>query len=411
MKKLCLLLAGGFLLTACEKEPNTVPVQDDPTIKQRTETIVDYRVSKSTAINRAIKAVEGLRGRAASRAEALRVAKAEVVGSRVASRSGNAADTLFYLINFDDNQGFALVAADERNTDVYMMAEEGSLDLETLDPESPVSHFMNQAEEYAAYERGGIRPVLPELDTTNMTYFDDTKYHNGELYLCHTEEEEIVQAPLLTTQWHQNYPYNKLCVNSSGNRVKAGCAAIAVAQIMAYHRHPSTYNWDAILRYNMVDPSETDAVESAALLVYNVGSAIEIDYAGDGDTGATIDTVHLRLPNLGYLRNAVSNYSFDTVASSVLTDGPVYIRGDEVNGNSPAHAWVIDGVRCSKKTEYLYNIQTRVLTYTLITHYNQYVHNNWGSEYENAWTTSGVFEFYGYRYSGNNKIISYIRPM
>lgn len=410
MKKLCLLLAGVFVLTACEKEPNTAPVQDDPTIEQCTETVVDYRVSKSTAINRAIKAVEGLKGRAESRAEALRVAKAEVVGSRVASRSGYAADTLFYLINFDDNQGFALVAADERNTDVYMMAEEGSLDLETLDPESPVSYFMNQAEEYATYERGVIRPVIPELDTTNMTYFDDTKYYNGELYLCHTEEEEVIQDALLTTKWHQNYPYNKNCLYN-GVRVDAGCAAIAVAQIMAYHRHPSTYNWDAMLRYNMIDISETDAVEAVASLVYNVGSTIEIDYEGDGNTGATIDTVHLRLPNLGYLRNSVTNYSFDTVVSSVLAERPVYIRGDEVNSYSLAHAWIIDGVQYSERTEYLYDIQTRVLTYTLVTRDNQYVHNNWGREYENAWTLSGVFEFYGYRYSNNNKIISNIRPM
>ena len=403
------MLAGVVLLAACEKEPNIAPKVEDDT-EQESATVVDYRVSKSTAISRAIKAVEGLKDRATSRTAALRVAKAEVVSSRAATRSGNAADTLFYLINFEDNQGFALVAADERNTDVYMMAEEGSLDLETLDPESPISYFMDQAAGYATYELGIIRPIVPELDTTNMTYFDDTKYYNGELYLCHTEEEEVIQDALLTTKWHQDYPYNKNCLYN-GARVDAGCATIAVAQIMAYHRHPSTYNWDAMLRYNMIDLSETDAVEAVASLVYNVGSTIEIDYEGDGNTGVTIDTVHLRLPNLGYLRNAVTNYSFDTVVSSVLAERPVYIRGDETNSYSPAHAWVIDGVQYSERTEYLYDIQTRVLTYTLVTRDNQYVHNNWGREYENAWTLSGVFEFYGYRYSSNNKIISNIRPL
>ena len=47
-------------------------------------------------------------------------------------------------------------------------------------------------------------------------------------------------GPLLSTKWHQNSPFNAKCPNQS----KAGCVAIAMAQIMKFHEHPKTYNWN-----------------------------------------------------------------------------------------------------------------------------------------------------------------------
>ena len=57
-------------------------------------------------------------------------------------------------------------------------------------------------------------------------------------------------GPLLTTKWHQRYPYNITKYDY------LGCVTIATAQIMKYFRHPTIFNWD-----NMPDsmqlPSES----------------------------------------------------------------------------------------------------------------------------------------------------------
>jgi len=45
---------------------------------------------------------------------------------------------------------------------------------------------------------------------------------------------------LLTTQWAQGYPYNKLNPEDGGELTVTGCVQTALAQLMRYHRHPAT---------------------------------------------------------------------------------------------------------------------------------------------------------------------------
>ena len=57
-------------------------------------------------------------------------------------------------------------------------------------------------------------------------------------------------GPLLTTLWHQYWPYNKFCPDGDGGQTLAGCVAAATAQVMNYHQWPvsgvgsSGYVWD-----------------------------------------------------------------------------------------------------------------------------------------------------------------------
>lgn len=46
-------------------------------------------------------------------------------------------------------------------------------------------------------------------------------------------------APMLTTRWQQEYPYNQLCpTGGGGQHCLTGCVATAMAQILAHHRAP-----------------------------------------------------------------------------------------------------------------------------------------------------------------------------
>jgi len=56
---------------------------------------------------------------------------------------------------------------------------------------------------------------------------------------------------LLTTQWNQSYPYNKLNPTIGGEPTLTGCTQTAIAQVMRYHSHPSsgsgvfTHTWNS----------------------------------------------------------------------------------------------------------------------------------------------------------------------
>mgnify|MGYP002624507739 CR=1 FL=1 len=43
-------------------------------------------------------------------------------------------------------------------------------------------------------------------------------------------------APLLTSQWDQNAPYNLQCPMDGASRSVTGCVATAMAQLMYYHK-------------------------------------------------------------------------------------------------------------------------------------------------------------------------------
>ncbi len=45
-------------------------------------------------------------------------------------------------------------------------------------------------------------------------------------------------APMLTTYWNQDAPFNSLCPEIGGKRAMTGCVATAMAQVMKYHRYP-----------------------------------------------------------------------------------------------------------------------------------------------------------------------------
>lgn len=94
-------------------------------------------------------------------------------------------------------------------------------------------------------------------------------------------------APLVRTEWHQHSPYNDMCPKGQ----LAGCVAIAMAQIMNYHKYPehgigsNSYTWkgqklsaDFEHTYYRWDEMETSD-EAVSELVYHCGVSVWMDYS------------------------------------------------------------------------------------------------------------------------------------
>ena len=149
-------------------------------------------------------------------------------------------------------------------------------------------------------------------------------------------------GPLMTTNWDQYSPFNNLC-----NGCAAGCAPVAIAQIMKYHKKPAnlTINGTLIDWNGMLDNSAT---YSTQLLIRGLGNEMGLNY------GLLCDVFGVSKNNI---KNAISAFLYsctdashnpNMVATNINANLPVAMVGYRTNTLgilSNGHAWVCDGVK------------------------------------------------------------------
>lgn len=176
-------------------------------------------------------------------------------------------------------------------------------------------------------------------------------------------------GPLIETKWHQDPPYNILCPMSVfGNlNCDAGCAAIAVAQIMKYHKKPSVLIWKGVpVDWNYLPEieyvSSLPSISTAPVLVAAVGDAVKMHYGLvlhlANPSWATSGNVVDGLRNYGYNVTRTSTHNITTVSSEIYNNRPVLMLG--YDGLFGGHYWVCSGVDASQThieyyVEFYYN--------------------------------------------------------
>ena len=299
-------------------------------------------------------------------------------------------DTLLYIVNFDGDDGYALVSSNTRYRGVVAYIEDGHL---TPDDEIDNPGFEIFLEGYRDYF-GGI-PV----DTSEIIPIHEDPGDYGEA----TSMYELVYSagPLLTTNWGQREPYNYYCFTDNGHQAPAGCVAIALGQIAAYHQHPTSYNghvynWDAIMQYEQVPISDTLASNSVAELIHDIGLLVFMHYT-DSASGAYFEDVYYCLDAFDYHNQMVYDVNFDSISTDIINSKPVYMRGVRTYIDSlgqtkyVGHAWVVDGVVVKSYTVEEVDRMGHVVS--SFTDYRNYVHCNWGwNGNSNGYFIIGAFE-------------------
>ena len=130
-----------------------------------------------------------------------------------ATRS-DAADAPYHIFNIGDNDGFIIVAGDDRLPSVIGYSLEGNINPEEM-PEACTAWL--------------------DAHAAALTYLPERIQTKAPSYPAFTVE------PLLSTKWNQKDPYNRQCPldGKTGLRTVTGCVATAAAQVMAYHQHPA----------------------------------------------------------------------------------------------------------------------------------------------------------------------------
>ncbi|MDE6378168.1 MAG: C10 family peptidase, partial [Duncaniella sp.] len=227
----------------------------------------------------------------------------------------------------------------------------------------------------------------PEAISPSMAYWMESYASQVEWAAAHpstpsraaaTRPSRAPIAPLLTTTWNQNSPYNDLAPEVSGSsqsngRAPTGCVATSTSQVMNYHKWPAkgtgsnsyewtlggtkqtismdfstvTFDWNDML--NSYAGSYTEAQGNAvATLMKAVGVAVKMQY-GPNDSGATSEAAWEALYTyFGYSKSATFSqrgwyglYDWeDLIYISLKNDGPAILGGQSGTGG---HSFVCDG--------------------------------------------------------------------
>lgn len=252
-------------------------------------------------------------------------------------------DNLLYIFNFTNNNGFAIVAADNRIPDpVLMIADVGNISKDIFKTICESSFIYNLIGDYVVFSID-----LPSDDETD---FDDSEGGNGG----NNNNPTNNIPPMLQTAMHQGSPYNHFCPAVENDTLApAGCIPIAMAQIFYYFQYPhvndhlnipfsSTFSEDTTDAYNLYE------------LIYNIGIQTDVMYDIDG-SGTTMAKAKTAMEEY-YAYEDVTKYNLyreNIILDMISEHKPVLIgaRNQWIGGSG--HAWVIDGYMYSSTAGHL----------------------------------------------------------
>ena len=378
------LIFFTFAILGCTENIENEVVSNGSDIEKTFSNSISFTISSEEAMSQAISFAKQARTtRTAMNIEAESVIPwlSKDIWNLKSTRSGESAinlpDTALYVVNMRGGDGYALVSADMRVPGVMAFIDKGSFTPgDTLDNPG-FKIFLDGLRNY--YYREIISKGSKSSNRSNDPFYTYTVY----------------VEPMLETNWGQGTPYNKYCFTSQGLQAVAGCVAIAVAQITAYHQWPESFNghqydWDSILASDTVNPTDTTASNSVGHLIHDIGELVNMDYGVSVSTAFDSDVSSCWYEFDYYYTWHNTSPSFDTVNSDLQAGLPVYCRGTA--GGVGSHAWVIDGSSVLRGFVRIFGpsgTQTELLEIQHIS----FVHCNWGwNGYNNGYFIYGAFE-------------------
>lgn len=261
-----------------------------------------------------------------------------------------------YIVNYADNKGFVILAADKREMPILAYAEEGNFHL-TKDMPAGLQEWIEVRKQLIVDIRNKnnnptIKPPMPIPPDDNLP--------PQTLPDCDAPLEVYETVPLLQTTWDQTCGYNFLCPpadNAPCGKTLTGCVATAMAQIMRYHQHPQNYNWNMMPNKYKYPMKEEDMLEVAKLM-RDVGNQVDMEYGADASSANVDKDVPKAFKAFGY--NSAVKYlpyentgNFQVVKNEINAKKPVlFSGGHKGNGWFPSyeggHAWVCDGYKTVK---------------------------------------------------------------
>lgn len=418
MKKLLFVMVAAIAFVACEKEPFA---QANDYVERESSN----KVSLSKALFYAENSINGIG--TSTRSTTRKVKSTEIFVAKPSTRSAESEEVSFYLINYEDNEGFAMVSTDSRTTPVYAYSDEGNLNPADFENNPGLKIFLegailNYEDEIAncstyALGDGDRYPIIefPEElmainDIVELVEIDRVYYFKG------IRVNENIKGPFVPVQWHQHLPYGQYFSNQ-----KAGCGPVAAAQVMAYYQYPSNYGTYTFYWTQMLSlPSPIDEISQIydvryiSSLLYSIGERANVDDSGANTIVSTSNLV-AAIRDFGYNCQYMSSYNSDVIKNNISANKPIIISGN-CDSEEYGHIWVIDGYNITNYTNTLYYITYPYNIYDASsTDPITYYHCNWGwspgqDSGQHYYLRNGYFHSNSFRYNDYIEIVHNIQP-
>ena len=277
-----------------------------------------------------------------------------------------------YLYVFNYDNGFVVMAADDRAYPVLGYGEDDLFDINAI-PDGMryyLSHYGRQIQYAIDNELVAEPDVVEQWDLLRK-----------EGVIMKTRMDKAVQ-PLLATTWDQDWPYNYYApaCNSywTNNHCYAGCVATAMSQCMKFWNWPetgvgehsyntssypgngatlsanfgeTTYQWS--IMPNSVSSANAGGM-AVALLMYHCGISVNMNYSPDGSGAQTGDAVNALIEHFRYgsctnlkYRDDFSLTEWEDMLIESFDHGiPTIYAGQ---GNDGGHAFNCDGYNNQRK--------------------------------------------------------------
>ncbi len=256
-----------------------------------------------------------------------------------------------YVFNSSNDQGFLLLSADDLASPVLGYSDSGEFDYANM-PEQ-MKWWIDQYARQIDYARA-----------------NNLKVQQSEA----TGSDWKAIAPMLTTKWNQDAPYNNDCpiYPATGQRSVTGCVATAMAQLVNYWKQPEVgkgsvrytpngytipltlnlddqkFDWANML--NKYDQGKYNDAQAAAVayLMKVCGYTVNMSYTSYASGAASSNVVNALITNFGYNRNISYEqrdyYTTDEwnklVYDELAAGRPVLYAGQSDGGG---HEFVCDG--------------------------------------------------------------------
>ena len=382
MKKLLILAAIATILFSCSQEE---PLQNENAL----ENFYSSKLrTKEEVINIAQDfANEHQRGRSGAR-----YVDESKVFTLDSHKSRSNSEPLMYVVEYEDNRGYAIVAAPKNVEPILAVIDEGSYQ-ESINSGNPgFKFFMDAAEEYVSTT--SIGGADPNPDGPN-----DPK----PLAEYRVDVDTIFRfavEPQVKVNRGQNYPEGKLCPN-----LISGCYPTALFMICEYFQEPKSIkltfdnNQTINLPWNEMSKAISEPagkniiarlfpIESnpnymaVAQLCRQIGKISVTNYSSPVESTTGSDRIHSSTKNILSSKNVgdYKAYNYMDIVNTLTSGGLVLCTGLKPNSNS-GHAWVADGCEYMKTIQATYYREQGKVRWTLIKEEEAYyclVYFNWG---------------------------------
>lgn len=361
----------------------------------------------------------------------------DVVKYRIEPYIGENADSLMYIVNFDDSKGWKIYSSDKRIPAIIAEGDKGHFSIEEGSP-AVVVWLDRISKDIASVKKSNDSELTlssEEIESNQMFWspirripidppVPEPNYPPGHWEeVVYTRTLEYDRVDHMVAKWHQGYPYNTFCplfVSIPDSRAYCGCVAIAGSQLLNFlhdrlsvpekmygsatisgdtngfirnFSDSSSFVWTWIT--NECQSSVYEAIEESILIAY-VGDCVNMHYV-DNITGqyswALPRNIKTKLLEPYGINCSIGAYDSNTVKNSLLGGMPVIVWATDllIPVDFDIHCFVIDGYR-EVYTEYEhhhhyvvdelpdrpYMVPRDYSTYTYSSHRFDSIRINWG---------------------------------